>query len=253
MLDNCEHLLDAAAKLVADFLASCPGVSVLATGREGLGVRGERMMMVRSLPLPEEGAATTEIIAADAVQLFLEHAEQAGGDLMLDADTAAAIAQVCRRLDGIPLAIELAAARTRMISPEEVASRLDERFRLLTGGSRTAVERHRTLRQTVDWSYDLLAPRERTILDRLGVFAGGFSLRAAEAVVSADDIDPLDVFDGITHLVDKSLVVADRERPRHPVPTPRDDSSVCARTTRRERRHRRNAASPRGMVRGVDR
>ena len=123
----------------------------------------------------------------------------------------ATVAQLCRRLDGIPLAIELAAARTRMMSPQEIAARLDERFRLLTGGSRTAVERHQTLRQAVDWSYDLLDARERTILDRLGVFAGGFTLDAAEAVVGGDDIDPLDVLDGIAQLVDKSLVVAERE------------------------------------------
>ena len=168
-------------------------------------------MMVRSLPLPGEGAATEEILAADAVQLFTERAEQAGGKFELDADTAATIAQLCRRLDGIPLAIELAAARTRMMSPHEIAARLDERFRLLTGGSRTAVERHRTLRQAVDWSYDLLEPREREILDCLGVFAGGFTLDAAEAVASGGDVDPLDVLDGITQLVDKSLVVADRE------------------------------------------
>ncbi len=124
---------------------------------------------------------------------------------------AATIAQLCRRLDGIPLAIELAAARTRMMSPHEIAARLDERFRLLTGGSRTAVERHRTLRQAVDWSYDLLEPREREILDCLGVFAGGFTLDAAEVVASGGDVDPLDVLDGVTQLVDKSLVVADRE------------------------------------------
>ncbi len=211
VLDNCEHLLDAAARLVAAIVGSCPGVTVLATGREGLGVRGERMMMVRSLPLPGAGATTEEILAADAVTLFTERAEQAGGGLDLDPDTAATLGQLCRRLDGIPLAIELAAARTRMMSPQEIAARLDERFRLLTGGSRTAVERHQTLRQAVDWSYDLLDVRERTILDRLGVFSGGFTLDAAEAVVGGDDIDPRDVLDAITQLVDKSLVVAERE------------------------------------------
>jgi hypothetical protein len=186
-------------------------VTVLATGREGLGVWGERMMMVRSLPMPGEGATTDEILAADAVQLFTDRAERAGGALDLDADTAATVAQLCRRLDGIPLAIELAAARTRMMSPQEIAARLDEPFRLLTGGSRTAVERHQTLQLAVDWSYDLLAERERTILDRLGVFAGGFTLDAAEAVVGDDDLDRLEVLDGITQLVDKSLVVAERE------------------------------------------
>ena len=211
VLDNCEHLLDAAAQLVAALVASCPGVRVLATGREGLGVRGERMMMVRSLPLPGVGASTDEILAADAVTLFTERAEQAGGGVDLDDETATILGQLCRRLDGIPLAIELAAARTRMMSPQEIAARLDERFRLLTGGSRTAVERQRTLRRAVEWSYDLLAERERMVLDRLGVFAGGFTLDAAEAVVGGDGIDPDEVLDSITQLVDKSLVVAERE------------------------------------------
>jgi predicted ATPase/class 3 adenylate cyclase len=211
VLDNCEHLLDAAARLVAAIVGSCPGVTVLATGREGLGTRGERMMMVRSLPLPGEDATTDEILAADAVALFTERAQEAGGAVDLDAETAATVAQLCRRLDGIPLALELAAARTRMMSPQEIAARLDERFRLLTGGSRTGVERHQTLRQAVDWSYDLLAGRERLILDRLGVFSGGFTLEAAEAVVGGDDIGALAVLDGITQLVDKSLVVAERE------------------------------------------
>jgi predicted ATPase/class 3 adenylate cyclase len=211
VLDNCEHLLDAAAELVTTLMASCPNVTVLATGREGLGVWGERMMMVRSLPMPGEAATTGEILAAEAVRLFTERAEQAGGGLVLDDDTAATVAQLCRRLDGVPLAIELAAARTRMMSPQEIAARLDERFRLLTGGSRTAVERHQTLQQAVDWSYGLLDERERTILDRFGVFAGGFTLDAAEAVVGDDDLDALDVLDGITQLVDKSLVVAERE------------------------------------------
>ena len=198
-------------ELVAAIVGSCPGVTVLGTGREGLGVRGERMMMVRSLPLPSVDATTEEIFAADAVALFTERAEQAGGGLDLDTETASTVAQLCRRLDGIPLALELAAARARMMSPQEIAARLDERFRLLTGGSRTAVERHQTLQQAVDWSYDLLAERERTILDRLGVFSGGFTLDAAEAVVGGDDVAALDVLDGVAQLVDKSLVVAERE------------------------------------------
>jgi predicted ATPase/class 3 adenylate cyclase len=211
VLDNCEHLLAAAAQLVAAIVSSCPGVRVLATGREGLGVRGERMMMVSSLPLPGGDASTEEILAADAVQLFTERAEQAGGAVDLDDDTVTTLGQLCRRLDGIPLAIELAAARTRMMSPQEIAARIDERFRLLTGGSRTAVERHQTLRRAVEWSYDLLAERERTVLDRLGVFAGGFTLEAAEAVVAGDKIEPDEVLDSVAQLVDKSLVVAERE------------------------------------------
>jgi predicted ATPase/class 3 adenylate cyclase len=211
VLDNCEHVLDAAAELVAAIVESCQGVRMLATGREGLGVRGERMMMVRSLPLPGAAATTEEIVTADAVRLFSERAEQAGGAVELDDETAATVAQLCRRLDGIPLAIELAAARTRMMSPQEIAARLDERFRLLTGGSRTAVERHQTLRRAVEWSYDLLDERDRTVLDRLGVFAGGFTLEAAEVVVGDDNIAPYDVLDSVAQLVDKSLVVAERE------------------------------------------
>jgi len=200
VLDNCEHLLDAAARLVAAIVGSCPTVRVLATSREGLGVRGERQLTVRSLDP-----------TAEAVQLFTERAEDAGGGIAPDAASGAVVEQICRRLDGIPLAIELAAARTRMMTAPEIAARLDERFRLLTGGSRTAVERQQTLRQTVDWSYDLLAPRERLILDRLGVFAGGFTLDAAEAVVGGDGVDVSEVLDGVAQLVDKSLVVADRD------------------------------------------
>ncbi len=200
VLDNCEHVIATAARMVDEIVRSCPGIRVLSTSREGLGLRGERQMTVRSLDLPVE-----------SVQLFVDRAQEAGGRFALDESTAPAIAQICTRLDGIPLALELAAARTRMMTPSEIAARLDERFRLLTGGSRTAVERHQTLRQAVDWSYDLLEPREREILDRLGVFAGGFTLDAAEAVVSGGDIDEIDVLDGVAQLVDKSLVVADRE------------------------------------------
>jgi predicted ATPase/class 3 adenylate cyclase len=212
ILDNCEHLLDAAAQLVAAIVESCPAVTVLATGREGLGVRGERMMMVRSLALPAPNATSEEILAAGAVRLFAERADQVGIGVDLDDETVSTLSQLCRRLDGIPLAIELAAARTRMMSPQEIAGRLDERFRLLTGGSRTTVERHQTLQRAVEWSYDLLDERERTVLDRLGVFAGGFTLQAAEAVVSDDDMDALDVLDIISQLVDKSLVEPEREQ-----------------------------------------
>jgi predicted ATPase/class 3 adenylate cyclase len=200
VFDNCEHVIGAAARMVDDIVRSCPDVRILATSREGLGVRGERQITVRSLDLE-----------AESVELFVERARDAGGRFEHDDSTESAIAQICTRLDGIPLALELAAARTRMMTPAEVAARLDERFRLLTGGSRTAVERHQTLRQAVDWSYDLLEPRERTILDRLGVFAGGFTLDAAEAVVSGTGVDAIDVMDGIAQLVDKSLVVAEPE------------------------------------------
>jgi predicted ATPase/class 3 adenylate cyclase len=199
VFDNCEHVIGAAARMVDDIVRSCPDVRILATSREGLGVRGERQITVRSLDLEVE-----------SVELFVDRARDAGGRFEQDEGTQSAIAQICTRLDGIPLALELAAARTRMMTPAEVATRLDERFRLLTGGSRTAVERHQTLRQAVDWSYELLEARERTILDRLGVFAAGFTLAAAEAVVSGDGVDAIDVMDGIAQLVDKSLVVTEQ-------------------------------------------
>ena len=200
IFDNCEHVIGAAARMVDAIVTACPRIRVLATSREGLGLRGERQLTVPSLD-----------VANESVQLFTQRAHEASSGFALDASTAPAVDQICARLDGIPLALELAAARTRMMTPSEISARLDERFRLLTGGSRTAVERHQTLRQAVDWSYDLLDPRERVVLDRLGVFAGGFTLEAAEATVSGDRIDSLDVFDAVGQLVDKSLVVADRD------------------------------------------
>ncbi len=208
-LDNCEHLIGAAAQFANAVLEACPDVRVLATSREGLGVRGEQMIAVRSLELPAEEGTLDELASTAAVRLFVDRAHEAGSTFDLDEANRTAVAQLTRRLDGIPLALELAAARTRMMTPGEIAARLDERFRLLTGGSRTAVERHQTLRHAVDWSYDLLEPQERSILSRLGVFAGGFTLDAAEAVVAGDGVEAFDVLDGVGQLVDKSLVVAD--------------------------------------------
>jgi predicted ATPase/class 3 adenylate cyclase len=199
VLDNCEHLISAASTFTDALLGACPDIRVLATSREGLGVRGEHQITVRSLdPVVE------------SPQLFLDRAHHTGARIDLDPLTVEAVTQICRRLDGIPLALELAAARTRMMTPPEIAARLDERFRLLTGGSRTAVERHQTLRQAVDWSYDLLSSREQKMLNRLGVFVGGFTLDAAESVIKDDEFANYEVFDGVASLVDKSLVIADR-------------------------------------------
>jgi predicted ATPase/class 3 adenylate cyclase len=209
VLDNCEHLLDGAAQMVEALERACPGVRLLATSREGLGVSGERIMALRSLALPSEGLSAGAAAEIDAVRLFVERVAATRDDFTVTADNVDAIVQICRRLDGIPLAIELAAARVRMMNPAEIASRLDERFRLLTGGGRTTVERHQTLRQAVDWSYDLLDGRERDLVKRLGVFAGGFTLDAAEVVAAEDLLDAFDVLDGLGQLVDKSLVVAD--------------------------------------------
>jgi predicted ATPase/class 3 adenylate cyclase len=209
VLDNCEHLLDASARLVDAIERRCPQVAVLATSREGLGLAGERMIAVPSLGLPAGDAEGDELRQADAVRLFGERAGAAKSDFALTDHNVGAVAVLCRRLDGIPLAIELAAARIRSLSPEDLVARLDQRFKLLTHGSRAALERHQTLRSTIDWSYDLLAPTERHALARLSVFAGGCDLVAAEKVLPDDDLDALDVIDVLGQLVDKSLLVAD--------------------------------------------
>ncbi len=202
VVDNCEHVLDAAAELISSLTHAGPGVRVLATSREGLALSGERIIAVGSLPVP----VSSDDLDAPAAQLFVERAA-AGGTVRLD-DTDA-IVQICTRLDGVPLAIELAAARARSMSLTDLRDRLDQRFRLLTGGPRDALSRHQTLRQAIDWSYDLLSPEEQTALDRLAVFVGGWDLRAAEAVVGGDGLDALDVMDLLGHLVEKSLVVRD--------------------------------------------
>ncbi|WP_456044190.1 AfsR/SARP family transcriptional regulator [Streptomyces tendae] len=192
VLDNCEHVVDAAARLTEELLARCPHLTVLATSREPLGVRGESLRPVEPLPEPA------------ALRLLADRGAAARPGFRVDADeeTAAACAEICRRLDGLPLAIELAAARLRMLTPRQIADRLDDRFRLLTSGSRTVLPRQQTLRAVVDWSWDLLDADEREVLGRLSVFAGGCDLAAAEAVCGPAALDALG------SLVDKSLVVA---------------------------------------------
>ena len=207
VLDNCEHVLDAAARLAAKVLQTCPDVYVVATSREGLAVEGERVWPLRSLPIPSADEPPEMIAASDAVQLFVERAVMARPGFTLDGTNASAVADICRRLDGIPLAIELAAARVSAMRPNEIAARVDERFRLLTGGRRTAVERHQTLRAAVDWSYALLDENEQRVFARLGVFAGGFDAAAAEEVVAGDGIEAWDVVDAVASLVDKSMLV----------------------------------------------
>ena len=209
VLDNCEHLLDAIAHQVDAITQRCARVSVLATSREGLRLAGERLVAVPPLSVPAGDADADEVRRAEAVCLFLDRASTAKNDFALTDRNVAAIGVLCRRLDGIPLAIELAAARVRSLSPEDLVSRLDQRFKLLTHGSRAALERHQTLRGTIDWSYDLLTPTERHAFDRLSVFAGGCDLGAAEAVLPGDEFDALDVVDVLGQLVDKSLVVTD--------------------------------------------
>jgi predicted ATPase len=208
VLDNCEHLLDEVAQLVGEVLRRAPQVSVLATSREALRVDGEHVVGVPSLAVPEEAVGLDLLAGSDAVRLFVERARAARAGFGLTSENAAAVVHLCRRLDGIPLAIELASARVRSMAPTEIAARLDQRFRLLTGGSRTAANRHQTLRRAIDWSYDLLAEDERTVLGRLSVCVGGFDLLAAEAIGAGGAIDARDVDDVLGRLVDKSLVGA---------------------------------------------
>jgi predicted ATPase/DNA-binding SARP family transcriptional activator len=209
VLDNCEHLLDAVARHVDTIEHRCPHVSVLATSREGLAIAGERLIAVPTLGVPAHDARVDDIRQAEAVRLFEDRASAVKRDFALTDRNLGDVAVLCRRLDGIPLAIELAAARVRSLSPEDLVARLDQRFKLLTHGSRAALERHQTLRATIDWSYDLLSAPERHALQRLSVFAGGCDLGAAEAVLPGDDRDVADVIDVVGQLVDKSLVVVD--------------------------------------------
>ncbi|MES9543836.1 BTAD domain-containing putative transcriptional regulator [Actinomadura sp. NPDC000600] len=213
VLDNCEHLIDAVARLVDHVVAHADGVRVLATSREPLGITGESLCPVPSLPLPEEGTADpADALGYASVRLFADRAAAVRPGFAVDAGTVADVVEICRALDGIPLAIELAAARLRSLTPGQVAARLGDRFRLLTGGSRTALPRHRTLRAVVDWSWDLLDERERAVLRRLAVFAGGATPDAAVRVCgldAPDAPDPRDVIDVIAALIDKSLVMAD--------------------------------------------
>jgi non-specific serine/threonine protein kinase len=216
VLDNCEHLLEASARLADALLRACPHLSILATSREALGIAGETPWRVPSLSVPElrRGLPPETLAQAEAVRLFVHRAVTAKQDFVLTERTAPAVAQICVRLDGIPLALELAAARVRVLPAEQLLGRLEDRFRLLTGGSRTAPARHQTLRAAVDWSYALLSDPERTLFARLSVFAGGWTLEAAEAVCADPDgagIAPGEVLDLLTRLADKSLVVAEEQ------------------------------------------
>jgi len=212
VLDNCEHLLPACAALADAVLRSAPGVRVLATSREPLGVEGEQAQPVPPLSLPAPEVADPRLLLRfEAVRLFVERAVLAWPGFVLDATDAAAVREICRRLDGMPLAIELAAARLRHLSPQQIAQRLDDRFTLLAGGSRTDLPRQRTLRALVDWSHDLLAPPEQVLLRRLAVFVGGCTLETAEDVCGGlAPLAPRDVLPLVSSLADKSLVVVAR-------------------------------------------
>ena len=198
VLDNCEHLLDASSALVAALLGACPRLTLLATSREPIGVAGELSWRVPSLPLADK-----------AIELFSDRARRARPDFAIDDDNIATVTEICRRLDGVPLAIELAAARVRALSLTEILDSLHDRFRLLTGGARTAVRRQQTLRASVDWSYALLTEPERVLFRRLAAFMGGFDLGGAQAVAGGGEVERYQVLDQLALLVDKSLVVAE--------------------------------------------
>ena len=208
VLDNCEHLVADCAQLIQMLLQRCPVLTVLATSREVLEVPGEVVWRLSPLGLPQgEGSdAVDELLRSEAVALFVDRATLADPSFRLDQQNAARVAGICSRLDGIPLALELAAARISVMSLEDLASRLEDRFRALRSGSRTAAPRQQTLRATIDWSHDFLTVAERTLFRRLSVFAGGFGLEAAEAVCAGADVGKDDVVDVLSRLVDKSLV-----------------------------------------------
>jgi predicted ATPase/DNA-binding CsgD family transcriptional regulator/DNA-binding XRE family transcriptional regulator len=211
VLDNCEHLVRACAELVEDLLGTCAGLRVLATSREPLGSAGELTWRVPSMAAPNPRALPPleSLVGLEAVRLFVERASAVRTFFRVTADNAAAVAEICWRLDGIPLALELAAARIASMSAHQVAERLEDRFRLLTQGGRTSPPRQQTLRATIDWSYDLLTEHERLLLDRVSVFAGGWTLEAAEVVCSGELIVATEIADLLAQLVARSLVLAD--------------------------------------------
>jgi predicted ATPase len=212
VLDNCEQIISSTAALCRELLTACPNLRVLATSRERLGVTGEALYRVPSLSLPDEDATVEEAFHHDAVRLFAERSQLASSEFAVTPENVHAVVSICRRLDGIPLALELAAARTRSLSPAQILDRLDERFRLLTAADRNAEGRQRTLLSTIEWSHDLLGVDERVLFRRLGVFAAGFALASVEEVCSGEGIDAYDVTDLLMALVDKSMVATDAAR-----------------------------------------
>jgi len=214
IFDNCEHLIEVCAQISETLLRACPNLKILASSREALGIAGEVCYRVPSLTTPDLNHMPPfeKLLDVDSIRLFVERATSVKPDFELTKDNASFVAQSCSRLDGIPLAIELAAARVKVLSPEQIAARLDDRFHLLTGGSRTALPRQQTLRAMIDWSYSLLTEQEKTLFRRLAVFVGGWTLEAAELVcadVEPDGILPHDILDLLTRLVDKSLVTTE--------------------------------------------
>ena len=212
ILDNCEHMVGGCAQFASTLLQRAPNVGVMATSQEALGIPGETVHRVPSLPVPDSHESSIEALTnCDAVRLFVERAATVQPGFALNDQNATAVAQITQSLDGIPLAIELAAARANMLSAEQIAERLDDSFRLLTRGVRTALPRHQTLRGAVEWSYQLLSEAERLLFNQLSVFRGGFTLEAAEQICSTDGLESYEVLDVLSQLVDKSLVVVEQD------------------------------------------
>src|SRR5438445_10512438 len=214
LVDNCDHLLGSAAQVVGAVIRDAPNVRVIATSREPLAIAGEHAVPVPPLGLPSAHAPESRAQRGqnESILLFTERAAAASGTFELTAANQTAVANLCRRLDGLPLAIELAAVRTRVLTVEQIRDRLNDRFGLLTGGGRAALPRHQTLRTTIDWSYELLAVAERTLLRRLCVFSGRFTLEDVEAVCTSDDVPAAEALNLVSSLVDKSLVMKDELR-----------------------------------------
>jgi len=220
LIDNVEHLVQECAELVQHLLLHCPKLTILVTGREALFIEGEITLQIPSLSMPQSaGAADVEIaFRSEGVQLFVARAQAIRPDFELTQENAAATAEVVNRLDGIPLALELAASRLRMLSVEQIAARLNDRFRLLTGGRRTALPRQQTLQALIDWSWNLLVEKERILLRRISVFSGGCSLDAAQAFAQDDLLDEYEIFDTLEQLINKSLITVtypQKQEPRY--------------------------------------
>ena len=216
ILDNCEHLIEESARVADTILRATPNVRIVATSREPLRIDGEHVYRVPSLGIPQDNALTVDdALQYGAIALFLQRARASDAKFTLTEENAPIVVDICRRLDGIALAIELAAARVRILPPRQLAQKLDERFRVLTSGSRTALPRQQTMRALIDWSHDLLTEPEQRLFARLAIFAGGWTLDAAENVCTDDTVDTLGVMDMLSSLVDKSLVVADAEHSRY--------------------------------------
>jgi len=223
ILDNCEHLVAESARIAETLLRACPGLQILASSREPLGIAGERTWPVPSLSIPESWReeirgehAAERLTEYESVRLFIDRATAVRPGFKVTNENAPYVAEICWRLDGIPLAIELAAARIRVLALDQIAKRLDDQFRLLTGGSRTALPRQQTLRALIDWSFDLLTDQERVLLRRLSVFAGGRTLEAVEAVCSDEKMEDWEIIDVLTSLVDKSLVTVEKPPGKEP-------------------------------------